>query len=422
MNLFDKIPPECLLAAYLFWEAADSNMLMPNHFNPFNPGAGRDPPYLAGREEEIDRFSLVLRDLGTGRAENVLIHGPRGTGKTVLLHKLVQLCMDEDFLPVARFQYNEKHSKPKTFFTTLQHDVDKVIETFSKMEKAKKKIQTFADYIKPTNVGILGAVSYEPSYALNTNTSLEDQIVEYLMQKWNLIQKKGYKGVVFLLDEFHMVRDTKQNDWHVLADFIGAINDVQSRGCMYSFILCGLPILPINIKIARSYSERMFTSFNITNLNHDSSRMAITEPLKKTDWRFSDELVDSIIRDTGGYPYFIQFFCREIINRMDKSDVGLGDYERIKDMIKDNLSRDFFDRRIETLSDGQIKALQVMASMPEKKVTFTSIQKSSDITKGPLSNHLRRLEEKGLIYRAKRGIYQFPIPLFQEYLLRKNHI
>ncbi len=228
---------------------------MSNHTNPFKPGAGLYPPYMAGRDEEVDRFLQLLRGLKVGRMENILMYGLRGVGKTVLLHRLVQMCIDEDFLPIVRLQYSTKYSKPEEFFRSIQYDLDRVIGTFSKTEKAKRRIRAAADYIKPANVGLLGVVSYEPSYALNAKASLEDQITEYLLQKWSTIEEGGYQGAVFLLDEFHAIKDMEQNDWYVLTDFIGAINEVQSRGCRYSFVLSGLPALSANIKIARSYSE-----------------------------------------------------------------------------------------------------------------------------------------------------------------------
>ena len=301
---------------------------MSSHINPFNPGAGQDPPYLAGREGELDKFSVMLQAVKAGKARNIMMHGIRGVGKTVLLHKFVQICLDNKFLPIARFQHSEKYSEPTEFFRMLQYDLDNMVEAFSKREKTKKKIRTFADYIKPENLEILGIVSYKPSYTLNNEAPFEDQMARYLMKKWKVIQEGGYEGAVFLLDEFHTIKNVKQNNWHMLTDFTGAINDVQTRGCRYSFVLCGLPILPENVKIARSYSERMFASVPITSLDTASARKVISGPLIDTDWKFSDELVDSIVRDTDGYPYFIQFFCSEIINRINREEIDVG-YEQV---------------------------------------------------------------------------------------------
>jgi hypothetical protein len=54
--------------------------------NPFRPGAGHMPPYLAGRADEQDRFRSLLKQ--TVIIENLIITGLRGVGKSVLLESL----------------------------------------------------------------------------------------------------------------------------------------------------------------------------------------------------------------------------------------------------------------------------------------------------------------------------------------------
>ena len=67
----------------------------------------------------------------------------------------------------------------------------------------------------------------------------------------------------------------------------------------------------------------------IVSIDTASARKVISGPLIDTDWKFSDELVDSIVRDTDGYPYFIQFFCSEIINRINREEIDVGYYEQV---------------------------------------------------------------------------------------------
>jgi hypothetical protein len=51
--------------------------------NPFRPGAGHMPPYMAGREHELEEFRRLLKqDI---ILENLVLTGLRGVGKTVLL-------------------------------------------------------------------------------------------------------------------------------------------------------------------------------------------------------------------------------------------------------------------------------------------------------------------------------------------------
>ncbi len=54
--------------------------------NPFRPGAGYPPPYLAGREKEADQFIRLLQQKPI--LKNLVITGLRGVGKIVLLDLL----------------------------------------------------------------------------------------------------------------------------------------------------------------------------------------------------------------------------------------------------------------------------------------------------------------------------------------------
>src|SRR2546426_445578 len=51
--------------------------------NPFRPGAGHMPPYLAGRDQETGEFLKLLEQ--STILSNMVLTGLRGVGKTVLL-------------------------------------------------------------------------------------------------------------------------------------------------------------------------------------------------------------------------------------------------------------------------------------------------------------------------------------------------
>lgn len=388
---------------------------MTSHVNPFRPGSGLQPPYLAGRDRELTRFSQMLQQMQGGQVCNLMVQGLRGVGKTVLLKEFVKICTDNKFLPVTRLQFSSKHSDPEEFTRVLQHDLDSAMGILSRVEKTKQKLQDAARQMRPQKIDVMG-VGWEFKHDPSSRVPLENQITDYLEKWWKVVQESGYNGIVLLFDEFHMVNDVKPNNWYILTDFIGAVNEIQSNGCRYSLVLCGLPTLMLNVKAARSYAERMFSVMSVSNLDKKNARAAISKPLEDTTWRFSDDLVSAIVRDTDSYPYFIQFFCSEIIFRAGKEHVTLEDYEKIKDQITGDLGRDFFDQRIEPLSAAQRRVLYSAASFHDPDLEFSSIQKSLNMDKGSLSNHLRRLEEKGLIYKSKRGIYRLAMPLLGKYL------
>ena len=67
--------------------------------NPFNPGGGAMPPYLAGRQSEIAAFERMVRRIRDGQAENLLVHGLRGVGKTVLMGMFNKMCVENSPCP-----------------------------------------------------------------------------------------------------------------------------------------------------------------------------------------------------------------------------------------------------------------------------------------------------------------------------------
>ena len=101
--------------------------------NPFTPGAGLPPPYLAGRDGELKEFSRILKSIRDGGVENAMIHGIRGVGKTVLLLEIQQICLNEGFLPILNLKFDRSDSDPKTFLKVMhacmERELDDVVSS-----------------------------------------------------------------------------------------------------------------------------------------------------------------------------------------------------------------------------------------------------------------------------------------------------
>ena len=82
--------------------------------NPFNPGAGRKPPYLAGRDDivrSIEQDMTRVYDDAEGMRP-LVISGLRGMGKTVLLRALYDFANQRGWVVVwAEASKDESLSK-----------------------------------------------------------------------------------------------------------------------------------------------------------------------------------------------------------------------------------------------------------------------------------------------------------------------
>ena len=389
---------------------------MSNHPNPFRPGSGIMPPFLAGRDYHFDAFGRMLEDVSSGHDSNMLLTGLRGVGKSTLVEKFREIAAEKGFATVTRSQFNKKHSIPELFMKALRHDVGGVISDLSKTKKLAEGVRKAANLAKPKKMEFMG-VAMEPSY--DTDSMLvEDEMKKYLSACWPVFEKAGLKGVIFLFDEFHEVSNLDMKTGAILSDFIGVLNDLQKDGIGYYAVLAGLPNLELKVKKAKTYTERMFFTIKVENLSESDARNAIIEPLKETDASFSSELVNAVIEETGRYPYFIQFYGREIISSVDKQRISLTDFKKIRDQIRKKLDSSFFDRRFADTSDTEKKILFAMSASDSEEIDMKTIKKSG-IVQGTLAKSLVRLERKGLVHRCGYGKYKLSLPLLGEYLKRR---
>src|SRR5262245_41952682 len=89
--------------------------------NPFRPGAGHPPPYLAGREEEKSIFQKMLDQ--TVVLENLVLTGLRGVGKTVLFDTFKPLAQAKGWLWVGTDLSESSSISEEAIATRLLADV-----------------------------------------------------------------------------------------------------------------------------------------------------------------------------------------------------------------------------------------------------------------------------------------------------------
>lgn len=175
----------------------------------------------------------------------------------------------------------------------------------------------------------------------------------------------------------------------------------------------------------------MFRSIFLSRLSDDESREAILKPIEATgNVRLSNRSVDSVVRLSGGYPYFIQFICREVydafIRRSDRGEQGsvpVSDIER-------KLDADFFAGRWAKTTDRQRDLLCVIAQLGNGDEEFTVqdiVEKAPELSvRGFSSSHtnqmLGALGSQGLVFKNRHGKYLFAIPLLAGYIRRQHPV
>lgn len=401
----------------------------PDFTNPFRPGAGHPPPYLAGRAEEAKEFERLLEQ--TTVMENLVLTGLRGVGKTVLLDALKPTAQKAGWLWVGTDLSESSSLTEETIATRLLVDLAALTSNIVVSEKRRRSIgfaTIGAEKERSTLTYPLLHDLYERSPGL-----VSDKLKDVLGVVWQVLlaSHEKLRGVVFAYDEAQNLSDHATKGEYPLSLLLDVFQSLQRKNVRFLLALTGLPTLFPKLVAARTFSERMFHVVFLRRLGEDDSRQAILEPLSKTGCpvKLTPSSVDTIVRQSGGYPYFIQFICREVYDAFLASLHATGRATSVPvDAITRKLDTDFFAGRWARVTDRQRDLLYAIASLKRSDDEFTVqevVEQARRRLKKPFSSsHVNQilvaLANAGLVYKNRHGKYSFAVPLFGQFVMRQH--
>ena len=390
--------------------------------NPFRPGAGHMPPYLAGRETEKQEFAKIL-DQET-ILENLILTGLRGVGKTVLLETLKPAAIQKKWLWVGTDMSESVSVSEGTLATRLLTDLAVVTSD-----------------IVTKRPGIVGFTqSHAPAQTLDFNGLTEiwnsapglasDKMKAVLETVWRYIEAIGVRGIVFAYDEAQNLSDHADKDEFPLSLLLDVFQSIQRKGIRLLLVLTGLPTLFPKLVEARTFAERMFHIVVLDKLSELDTRNAILVPIEKDNCpvKFDENSIDAIYEFTKGYPYFIQYVCREAFDVWTQNmAAGQKPREIPVHEITNKLDSDFFAGRWARATDRQRDLLGIVAKLDSCASEFTVqeiAEKSKEVLSKPFSpSHVNQmlvtLSNIGLTYKNRWGKYSLAVPLLDEFIRRQ---
>lgn len=387
--------------------------------NPYRPGAGHMPTYLAGRDHEKNEFRRVLSQ--TTVMENLIITGLRGVGKTVLLESLKPIAFGAKWLWVGTDLSEAATLTEGNIVTRMLTDLAVVTSSISigQTELPPVGFVRGATVETTLNFQMLSAV-YN-----HTNGLASDKLKAVLEMVAYSLQGKDARGIVFAYDEAQNMTDHAEKEQFPLSLMLEVFQSIQRKKIPFMLVFTGLPTLLSRLIDARTYSERMFHVLMLDRLNENDSREAIKKPIEdaKCPVRFNESGIQAIVASSGGYPYFIQFICRELFDAyLQSNGQGIPVSESVR-----KLDSDFFMGRWARVTDRQKQLLWVIANLEHCDGEFTVQEvatKSKDMLMKAFSpSHIAQmfntLSEAGLVFRNRHGKYSFAVPLLGQFIMRQ---
>lgn len=357
--------------------------------NPFKPTAGVMPPVLIGRESVIADFDEGLGD-GPGAPDRLmLITGPRGSGKTVMLTELGKIAAKHRWMVV-----DETASAGLT---------DRLI---SRIAPDPGRIAGVS--IKPSIMGAsIGEFNIAP--ALRPST-LRDAMTARLHALG-----KG-KGLIITLDE---TQDASIEDMTALAT---TAQHMLRENAEVAFVFAGLPSLIsdlLNAKVLTFLRRASIKELGDVPLTQVHEAFAST--IHEAGIRIGDEALRLATDATGGYPYMIQLvgyhMWRQARRRVNgpADEITVDDVRAGIEQAKAKLGEGVCAPVVKRLSDRAIDYLEAM-SVDDGPSATADIARRMGETMDYANIYRQRLLDEHVISSPARGTVDFAIPFLREYL------
>ncbi|HET8760980.1 MAG TPA: AAA family ATPase [Nitrospiria bacterium] len=382
--------------------------------NPFSPGAGSPPPALAGREQILEQARITLGRIKAGRPErSQILIGLRGVGKTVLLNRIRELAEQSDYKTV----FIEAHeNKPLVALLLpplrqLLISLDRMASVSEKAKRGLRVLRSFFNGVKIKYQDLEIGIDIDPEPGAADSGDLEADLSVVFLAVGDAAADRG-AAIALIIDELQYLNEEE------LSALIMAMHQISQRQLPVVLIGAGLPQLVGLSGRAKSYAERMFQFPELGPLQPADAAAALQAPVMEQRVRFTDEALKEIIRQTQGYPYFLQEWGYQAWNLAAKSPIGI---DVVKQATRESIQRldaNFFRVRFDRLTPREKEYLQALAELGPGPHRSGDVAEQLGVKVQSVAPVRNELIKKGMIYSPAHGDTAFTVPLFDDFMTR----
>ncbi|MEO0754238.1 MAG: ATP-binding protein [Pseudomonadota bacterium] len=384
--------------------------------NPFAPGAGSQPPELAGRDDIVEEATIALKRTMIGKhARSQMLLGLRGTGKTVLLNTIEQEAESNDYL-TSIIEAPEEKPLAELLYPKMQQVLRKlslIDSARANTHHAMKALRSFASVFR-IQIGDL-SISVDPEPGVADSGNLEYDLSDMFVAVGTAAKAAG-KGWCLLIDEVQYLQSDE------LAALIVAIHKISQKQLPVIFFGAGLPQLAGLSGDAKSYAERLFSYPKVGALDKEAALKAVREPINDEGEDITHNALALVIGITHGYPYFLQEWGFQSWNAADESPIDGRDVEKATEKALKRLDDGFFQVRFDRLTPKEREYVIAMAALGQGPYRSSDVADKLGEAPSKLGPRRAQIIAKGMIYSPQYGDIDFTVPMFDDYLRRNWEI
>lgn len=382
--------------------------------NPYAPGAGTPPPELAGRDALIERVSIALdRIRNRLPARSFILYGLRGVGKTVLLNR-IRLDAEGRGFATARMEAPEERSLPALLLPALRSMLLRLSRGEALREKVQRALKATAGFAKAFKVkygDIEFGVDIDAERGLADSGDLDADLSELLAAVGEAAAESRTAAILFI-DELQYVPEEQ------LTSLFAALHRAGQDSLPVTMVAAGLPQLLGLAGRAKSYAERLFEFIPVDRLDRENAIEALAFPARKNGVDYEMEAIEEILRQTQGYPYFLQEWGKHSWDNATQSPIRLDDVRIASGTALAELDAGFFRVRFDRLAPSEKAYLAAMAALgpgPHRSGDIAARLGKGVTAVAPVRGSLIK---KGMVFSAAHGETAFTVPLFDGFMQR----
>lgn len=358
--------------------------------NPFTPGFGQIPPFLAGREYMVRDVSRALRAEGHDPNLTTLFVGARGSGKTTLLNLIAE---DASSCGWVCSQVSATPGMLEDILVSARRSMRLTIG-----EQAQTHL---------TSIGVGGvSVGWERQNVMHRNWRSD---IYDLVDSLEAMES----GLLITVDEVQAGFDELVRLASVYQHLVGERRRV-------ALLMAGLPYQVSRILNDKSISFlRRATRHNLGRIDD----MAIFDALESTvvtaGRNIGGDALNLAVDAMDGSPYMMQLVgyrmwdVRPEAPDISTQDVNVG-IRRASIEMRESILETTWDE----LSQKDISFLAAMLEDPRNS-SMSDIAERLGVSTGYAAQYRRRLMETGVIGQRSRGVVGFDLPGWREFMQDK---
>lgn len=388
--------------------------------NPYEPGAGRRPPELAGRSAVVRAVEVLMDRCETGRGgRGRVLHGLRGVGKTVLLDEFHAQAQHRGWV-TAKVEGSSARPElapriAQGLYRSLREVTGRRREGLpARLVRALRVFRSFSVTVDPAGTYSFG-VDVEALSGHADSGDLSSDLTDLLVELGGAASELGI-GVALVVDEMQELTRTELTALNLAAHQVG-----QGAEPLPVVVLgAGLPSLPAVLAEATSYAERLFEYDSIGALSRDAAVDALVLPASALGVEWSEAALEEVLEASAGYPFALQSCGRFVWDHAIDSPISADDALVGLAMARREMDAGIYLSRWNRATPVQRQVLRAMAEHGEgADVPTADVATALGRRRGDLSVPRDQLIKKGLVYAPERGLMAFTVPGMAEFVLRQ---